>query len=160
MTRVLLNFDGETMPVDIVDAGPEHLPFVINSWLTSYREADEPRKMGNDVFFRNHHRLVTELVQRDGVRCLIGVLPDDPSVFIGWACAEPKERVFHYAFTKPPFRDAGLLRQLLTVFGLAGGWGTDDEIALTHHTYMIDKMRKRSMRWRRQFVYNPYRRTA
>jgi hypothetical protein len=155
-----IRIDGEDVQIGIRPHVATDIPIIFNSWLESYRVGDEPRKMGNDLYFRNHHRLVTELASRAGVQVLVACATDDIDQVFGWACAEPASRVVHYVFSKKPFRESGIAAQLIATFAEEHRWAPDSEVFATHHTFFLDKVCKRSERWRRRIVYNPYKRGA
>jgi hypothetical protein len=172
MTRLILKApDGEVVVTlaDITERvatfaesypAPADVSFVFNQWLTSYRVGDEPRKMGNGVYFKHHHDVVRDLVRKPTTRVLVAELEAEPGVYIGFGCAEPSERVLHFAATKQGWRNLGLFRGLVGAFAAQGAWQDDAEVMITHHTYFVDKMRDRSPMWRRRLVYNPYLRRA
>lgn len=155
---VTLKADGEEMPTLITQAGPEHTGLVMNSWLESYKVCDDAKHMKRDTFFRQHHRVATVLLERSV--CLVATPEKEPSVFIGWACAEPDIGLLHYSFVKRSWRHAGLFGHFINAFADIGRWPPDSEIVLTHHTYFIDNICRRSPKWARRMVYNPYRRAA
>lgn len=153
-----VSFDGEELAITPRQIGDDKSAeaFVLNAWLTSYRIGSEPRLMGNDVYFRSHHKVASALVDRATV--LIATPANEPSLFLGFVCAEPDTRIVHYVFVKKGWRELGIARGL--VRAMADSWPADSEIAFTHHTYFVEHVRKRSAECRRRLVYNPYRRSA
>lgn len=154
-----VRLDGEEFPItfremDRSDASAE--AFVMNAWLRSYRIGSEPKLMGNDVYFHGQHRMATDLVARATV--LIATPAAEPSLFLGFICAEPSLRTVHYIFIKKGWRELGIARGLVCAVG--ADWPADSEVSITHHTYFVDEVRKRSGECKRRLVYNPYRRSA
>lgn len=110
------------MSYTIRPLAPEEMPLVLKSWLSSLRE--DVRRRDNDenrvehgVYYDGQRARCMRLVAAS--HTLAATVPGVPGEVIGWACVGPG--VLHYAYTKAPYRRAGVLRALLTAAGLLPG---------------------------------------
>lgn len=99
-------------------AWPSDLPFVVDSWLNSYRMAPRARDMG-DVYFAEQKAIVRRLCNDAGL--VIACDAEDPEAILGWLCAtnppniEP-DPVVHYVYVRAAGRRCGVARRLLEAF--------------------------------------------
>jgi hypothetical protein len=123
------------------------VPFIFNSWLKSYRNANACKSISNPVYFDFQHKLIEKILKRSQVEMLCS--PDDPTQVYGYIVSERIEGVIvlHYCYVKYAFRGIGLCSMLMQHIKLdkqAGGF-------YTHDTHAIVKVLGKS-----NFVYNPY----
>src|SRR3972149_1030541 len=90
----------------------DDLPFIISTWLKSYRQAGYGVKLiRQDVFFRHFHDLIESIL--NSAEIYIAAVKDSPSTIVGYLVAG--EEVLHYAYVKSPFRRMGIATELLTL---------------------------------------------
>jgi len=92
-------------------------PFVVSSWLKSYRNSHSTRYISNDDYYATLHPLVEGLAR--GAATLLAVNPQDPEQIYGWVCHEHigSVPVLHYLYVKEIFRRGKIATQLLTQAG-------------------------------------------
>jgi len=124
---------------------PEDLNFIFATWLRSYRYSSSfAKRISNDTFYTWHHKVIERILGRGA---LISVVcpKGDPSVILGYACAEMYEGkpVIHFIYVKKAFRKMGAAKELLKDIneGLFTHWTQDSE-------WIVKKYPK--------FMYNPY----
>lgn len=123
------------------------IPFVMSTWLKSLWDSRGPatscvvggkqqRYISNSTFFREHHRVATELVKKCGV--IIAEVEGAEDEIAGYICGGRKDTVqgeqfvAHYVYTKPLYRKLGIARWLVE----AAGWKPGEDIVATHVTYI------------------------
>ena len=102
--------------------------------FTSYRAPNGKarRYLSNTTFFREHHRVATDLVKQCG--CIVAEVDGAEDEIAGYICAERMETVqgerfvVHYTYVKPLYRKLGIARWLLD----AAGWKRGEDIVATH----------------------------
>lgn len=105
-------------PIDVRPLREDDVAFVASTWKQSFwRESTWGSRVRWPPFNIGHGRIITELLLRS--RVLIANVPGNPGQIMGFLVYElgPKA-IVHYAYTKPPYRHAGVLRTLLLVSGL------------------------------------------
>lgn len=113
------------------------------TWLRSYEANSlQTKNIRRDAFFAGHHKILDGIFARDP-EVKLAVLPDDPSVVLGWSVTEPG--VVHYVYVKPSFRRYGIARSLLAHMPSA--------FEYTHHTYVLRQLHKHI----EKCEFNPYR---
>ena len=126
----------------------EDIHFVMSTWLKSLWDSRGPatsfhaasgksqRYVSNTTFFKEHHRVATDLLKECGAIMVEIEGADDE--LAGYICAERKETVqgekfvAHYVYVKPLYRKLGIARWLFE----AAGWKQDEDIVATHVTYI------------------------
>lgn len=125
----------------------EDIPFVMSTWLKSLWDSRGPatscmiagknaRFISNTAFFREHHRVATDLVKKCGV--VIAEVEGTEDEIAGYACAERRDTVqgeqfvVHYTYVKHLYRKLGIAKWLLE----ASGWKQGEDIVATHVTYV------------------------
>lgn len=89
------------------------IPFVLNSWLKSYRWSDKD----NEDYYREIVPKIKELIRTN--RVVVATLTEEPDCFVGWICGT-KGRL-HYCYVKSAFRRDGVAKELINkVCGLYG----------------------------------------
>ena len=128
-------------------ATEEDVPFIMNSWLKSFRGSMFARNVINTVYFTEHHKLIERLLKSSSV--IIACNDEDSSQVYGWICAEEVDGIFclHYVYIKHAFRNLGIGKLLFDVFkhdmSTAGIY--------THYTRIADKLAAKY-----NMLYHPY----
>jgi GNAT superfamily N-acetyltransferase len=104
------------------------LNFIRSSWLKSYRPLYT--MVPNPVYYAVYHGVVEGLLARPTSRTVVACASDHDDHILGYACAEPTEQRFHWAYVKEPFRRIGIGRALVrdALVGAAPGGG----VIVTH----------------------------
>lgn len=140
----------EVAPILIRDARPGDLSFVFSSWLRSYRETRNAKVLDNRTYYAGQHRIIEKVIERAHV--LVATSQDDSDQILGYIIYEhindDKDLVVHWLYTKLPFRNYSIAKQLLqTVVGISKA----DKVIITH----LPKLDKKIFLDTR-FLYNPY----
>ena len=90
------------------------IPFVINSWLKSYRWSDKD----NPDYYRNLVPRIKQLIKTN--RVMVATLAEEPDCFVGWICGAKGQ--LHYAYVKSVFRRDGVAKELIDK--VCGKYGT------------------------------------
>lgn len=137
------------------------VPFILDSWLNSFRHAYHTRGMDGPVYFQEQRRVVETLLRRCSV--LVACDSGEPSSVWGYAVGEEIDSylVVHFVYVRAGFQDHGIGTDLMKAFLAA----SPHTVALvyTHQT-------KAGRRWAEKMapraperngapvpvVYNPY----
>jgi hypothetical protein len=131
----------------IRDATSTDISFLFNSWLKSYKASAFAKHITGPVYFDLHHKVIEKLLTRCKVR--IACNPTDNNQIYSYAVYEVRDSVcvLHYAYTKEPFRQMGMLGLLLDDAKLP------ETFFYTHSTTscgaVLAKLKSKG-------VYNPY----
>jgi hypothetical protein len=107
--------------------------FILATWLRSFRHGSMfARRLTNDVFFTNHHPIVTDILARSST--LVATLEDDPDVILGYLVTEHTDPrpILHFAYVKKEFRRMRVLTQLLDESNLPADL---DNVEISHPTF-------------------------
>lgn len=123
-------------------------PFIIHSWLTSFREGDFNAGIPNTIYYHTHHKIVTSILSRATV--LVLCMPDAPEVLFGYICVEACDNgiIIHYIYVKNDFRKSRLASRLLQEVLDAE---KPDVVFCTHRVKPMGIEFKK-----RHYIYNPY----
>lgn len=69
------------------------------------------RKIDSHAFYPAYHKLLEQMLSRQGCVVRVAVLTDDPDVAVGWSIARPN--ILDYVFVKRDGRRQGIGRALL-----------------------------------------------
>lgn len=120
--------------------------FVLNSWLNSYLDGrPDAKHLRNDVYYPSQTKVIEKLLASEVL--LVATPKDEPGVILSWIVFS--EHVIWYAYTKGPFRRAGLQRALAehagidtfsfnatTPLGRAATRGLDHDVAI-YNPYLV-----------------------
>lgn len=99
------------MRIDV--ATGSDMPFVMRSWLMSWRHSEVTRTMPGDAYYDWQRKRIDGLLPR----CVVLVArPDDwDQGILGWLCGEvvPEGSVVHYVYVKRRSRREGIATALL-----------------------------------------------
>lgn len=134
-------------PINIREATVDDAPFIFNSWLKSFRPSFFGHGIPNDIFYREHHKIIQKLLKQQKV--LVACDMKDPSVIYGYVVYGTIEGIstVHYVYTKHTFRQMRIATALLEAVkhdrSLAG--------ICTHMT-----KHGKSLAEKHNLVYHPY----
>jgi len=127
--------------VSVREANEGDIPFVFNAWLNSLYGGNEWfRKIRRDIFFKNYHRIIEQILSRPTVSINIACLADDADILLGFSVYEP--RTLHYVFVKGDWREIGIAKDLVQPY---------DQV--THITKIALGIYKKH---REQIPFNPF----
>lgn len=136
----------ENLPIQIRPISQVDVPFVIASWLKSYKGAFFAKDIHPKTYFAGQHRVVSSLLQT--CTTWVACAESDPTEIYGFICGEYQGQAFvlHYIYVKHTFRNLGIAKQLLAQFPL-----TLPVNFYTHHNAVAHKQAAAY-----HMLYNPY----
>jgi hypothetical protein len=139
-------------PIGIRPAREEDAPFILGSWINSYRDGSPDAKRIPSWFYFAHHRpLLQAILARPTVIPLVAHDPEEDSVIYGYLVAErglADRDVVHYVYVKEPWQRLKICTRLLEAAEI-----NPRHIYYTHHTRNLMDDNRGSptygkMRWR------------
>lgn len=126
----------------VIDGVQDARNLIFATWLRCM-EANSPaaKHIPRDVFFAEHHRVIERIFEREPT-VKLAVLPDDPSVVLGWSVSEPG--VLHFVYVKPAFRKYGIGAALVAHI--------ERPFTFTHWTYILRDLHSKVV----GNTFNPY----
>jgi hypothetical protein len=93
-------------------ATPEDVPFVMDSWMKSWRKSPWAGCIPNNRYYDVTRDGIEQLIAR-GATLEIACNPTNPKQIFGWVCRElttddPAVCVIHYCYVKDPFLRMGV----------------------------------------------------
>jgi len=127
----------------VIDGIHDARNLIYATWLRCYEANSlQSKNVPRDVFFAEHHGVIDRIFARNP-EIKLAVLPDDPSVVLGWAVTEPN--TVHFVYVKPTFRKYGIAKALLS--------HVRRPFMYTHHTYILRELNRHVA----DSTFNPYR---
>lgn len=142
--------------IEAVDIRPmieKDFPFVISTWLKSYRyNSPFGKKLKNAIYFKFHHAIAERVLKRQSCRVYIGCSREDPDIILGYIIFELLDtpeafNIVHYIYTKESFRKLGIAARLFNKTNI-----DLDKVSFTHWTtdcFWINKKHP-------EITHNPY----
>jgi len=127
----------------------EDLNFIKNSWLKSYRDNPAVALANNMTYFRHMHGIIDRLLCSPTTRVVVACDPGMPGQIFGYGVAEAvgDSLHLHWIYTKHPFRNFGILKdieaELLKV--------PHATVSYSIRTKITDKLNQK-----RQYNYDPF----
>lgn len=96
-------------------ARPSDVPFILDSWIKSFRESPWAGVVPNNQFYAVTREAIEGLLAR-GAKLTIACSRADEDQILGWTCLEPVRdgTACHFTYVKDPYRKRGLATELLT----------------------------------------------
>lgn len=131
--------------VQVRPAGADDLPFILDTWMKTFRTASAAKRVDTSLYFEGQRRRIYRLLARCDARVIVD--PEEPTSILGYVVSELRdgELVVHWAYVRPAFRKFGLLRLLIAT--------APRHVALTY-THQTDHGRQVGRRLKAAF--NPY----
>jgi len=87
----------------------DELRFVVDSWASSYRDADSAGMIQVEDWYAVMIPQITKALRRPDVQTMLACAPDDPAQLQGFITADIEERpaLVYYVFVKAPYRRGG-----------------------------------------------------
>lgn len=97
---------------------PEDIPFIQNSWGSSYYKGAEYHRFLAPVEFHHYHRPIRErLLLSQNVAIIVACDPSDEDLILGWILVEKPHKaqglILHYLYVKEAFKREKLASRLI-----------------------------------------------
>ncbi len=140
------------LPISLRVVSPFDIPFIKNSWLTSYRNSTYAWKIPNPVYFHEHGALISNMISKSNI--LVAVNQDDEDQIFGFIVFEPHKitntSVIHYLYVKSAYRHGQIATELLDEVMYQSEQMDSLPIVVTHFSKEFEKF------CAKVFIYNPY----
>jgi len=121
--------------------------FIYSSWLKTYKKASYfAKRIRNDVFFKEHHKIIDYLFSKPTIAVLIACPKGDPDTITGYLVYEPN-KVVHFIYIKDAYRSMGIARVLFEKALI-----DPSHITFSHWTNAVDEFIKKYP----EIIYDPY----
>lgn len=99
---------------DFRPARPSDVPFILDSWIKSFRESPWAGVVPNNQFYDVTRSAIEGLLER-GARLVVACSKADPDQILGWSCTEKVRGgdAAHFVYVKDPYRRRGLATELI-----------------------------------------------
>lgn len=141
----------DNIDISIRTYNENDLNFILSKWLKNYKFSSRfTKKIKSDIYYKWHHLIIDNIMARPSCTILIANPVDEPDVNLGFICFEDinAEKIIHYAFVKPEFRNFGVGKKLYLTAMANKPFGY-----FTHWTYPIDTLELKLP----NLTYDPYR---
>jgi GNAT superfamily N-acetyltransferase len=98
------------MKISYRDATPQDIPFVMDSWLNSWKKCPWAGVIRNNHYYAQTRGTIEDLIGR-GAAIEVACRDDAPEHILGWICRETTssgEAVVHYLYVKEPYLPFGI----------------------------------------------------
>ena len=100
------------LPIKFRQGREEDIPFIISTWLKGlYYGNPWFNEIKKDNFMRKYHKILTQLLAKEGIKANVAVMANDPDHLLGYAILEGN--TLHWVFVKKAFRKVGIGRALV-----------------------------------------------
>lgn len=120
------------------------LPFILNSYLKSYRESYQSKLMVGPLWYKYHVEAVNKLIRVPESKILMAVNPEQQDQIFGYLWYFENDRgVFgNWAYVKLPFRRLGIVGRLVEI-AKAGG----KDLYFTHYNENLRLFQKHGIEY-------------
>lgn len=125
----------------IRESNDSDIPFILKSWMVSFRKFSGGAKPPPEIYYQQHQELIKRHLK--AMPALMAVSKEDESQIIGYIHAT--QDAVNYMFTKEAFERLGIATSLL-----ATALPEKRTVQVTHWTTHAMKFRNMD------FIYNPY----
>jgi len=128
----------EQLPIKIRELRDGDVSFILATWKTTLREAQEYKWVPKAAYFAEVNRRLDPLVERSlkvgDPMIMIACSPFDDDQIVGWLCFD---KAVHYCFVKEPFRQQQVASRMMIHTGfLKEGL----EIPCTHWSRALERI--------------------
>jgi len=142
------------LEVKIREIAEADLPLIYNSWLKSYRESPAVRSIPNSIYFKEHHKLIENILMSTYCQVLVACAADDENVVYGYLVIEFLDSpVVHWAYCKQQFRRSGVMKALVAEARSGEATADISNLQYSHFTRFASKLLGG---FDVDAVYNPY----
>lgn len=99
-------------PVIIRGIVQADIPFIINSWLKSFRSSRWAGSLPNNVYWDAYHKAIEVILERPDTTVSVACLSENPDQILGYIVYCPD--AVHYLYVKLSLRRHGIGKRLLT----------------------------------------------
>ena len=124
-------------------------PFIFNSWLRSYRESPAVVAVPNGIFYEQHHKVISRILESSYSQVLVACDAEDDDKLYGYVVGEflPGVNIIHWVYCKQECRREGIGGQLVAEIMV----GSELPVQYSHFTRFIKKINTKI-----HMTYNPY----
>lgn len=125
------------LPVEIVEATEDAIPFIMSTWVMSYRQSRWIEAIPSNVYCGSQRQLAERLIANGIVK--IARWTKHPEQYYGWICYNRSRMglVVHYCYVKNNFRRKGIGKALL----LATDYKRGEPFTATHYPRIADPVK-------------------
>lgn len=96
----------------------DDIPFIQNSWGSSYyKGANYSKYLSPEEFHKSHRPIRESLFKKPNIAIVLAVAEKDSSLILGWVAVEKPAKspvtILHYIYVKQAFKDLGIASELL-----------------------------------------------
>lgn len=140
------------LPVTIRTLQASDLSFIFSSWLKSYRSSYFAMKVANEIYFKEHQKIIERCIAKGEIK--VAVNQEDHDQILGFVCFEPHLfrgiLTLHYIYVKSPYRKLGVGKELLEDALYEASHDRNLPIVTTHTSKLFDGFVFTA------YAYNPY----
>jgi GNAT superfamily N-acetyltransferase len=120
--------------------------FVFDSWANSFRKSPWAGCIPNNLYDQVSRATASDIIARPGARTVVCTidLPEGGRRVMGYAVAEPRRSILHWAFVKKDYRRLGIAKTL--VAEVTGDF-PDGRKFYTHKTRLSHKLLRERDGW-------------
>lgn len=113
----------EALQVDIRPATGADIPWIYSSWTKNYREKGALMSaIDGRVYYDQHRKRIERIISSAGTATIVACSAENNEQILGWLCGTrnlpPYDVVWHYGHVKSHMRRHGIMRALVTAFGV------------------------------------------
>lgn len=89
-------------------------PFILNSWLRSYKESLFAAEIRDNIYYKWHGEIIHKILERGTTKVLIAASREDSDVIVGYLVTERIRGydIAHYVYVKRAFNGLGICKLL------------------------------------------------
>ena len=102
----------------IRETRPDDKPFILNSWLKSYKdESLFAAEIRNDIYYKWHNEIIQRILERGTTKILVAASKEDSDVIAGYLVTEKIRGydIAHYVYVKRAFNGLGICKLLFQI---------------------------------------------
>ena len=93
-------------------------PFVLNSWLKSYKDSLFATEVRDNIYYKWHSEIIHRILERGTTKTLIAASKEDSDVIVGYLVTEKIRGydIAHYVYVKRAFNGLGVCKLLFQLY--------------------------------------------
>lgn len=101
------------LPIKEREFCQEDFNFIVNSWLVSYRQSEEFKKVSNKNYYEAQSKIILAIIQNPDTKIKILCNEKDEEQIFCYLVYNDKKNLIHFVYTKYNFRRFGLAKKLI-----------------------------------------------